>query len=186
MGEEATDILCRFPDWHQLEAQRCNAMFSDIITVKKLPDTYRVIKSKGKKIVIAASGMLTGGRVLHYLKELVGDSRNTILLAGYQAEGTRGRTLLSGAPDVKIFGSYYPIRAAVKELSTLSAHADQKELLDWVGAIEGKPEKVFVVHGEPDAAFTLSIKIKDTFGYEAKVPALNEEAELFTPVHSYS
>lgn len=179
MGTKATNVMINYPDWHHLSEEECKAILEKVERVEKLNQTYEVIFKSGSKVVIAASGMLTGGRVLHYLKKYLKDPKNIILLVGYQAEGTRGRALKEGAHELKIHGKYYAVKAEVREMISLSAHADQKELLDWIKEIKIKPEKTFIVHGEPDAAQTFALKIKDNFGWETKVPILNEEFLLF-------
>ena len=109
------------------------------------------------KVIISASGMVTGGRVLHHVKSYGPDPRNTILFAGYQAVGTRGAKLLGGADSVKMFGQMVDIRAEVTNLPALSAHADCDELLRWLGGFEKPPRRTFVVHGEPVASDALQI-----------------------------
>ena len=116
--------------------------------------------------------MVTGGRVLTYLTKYIEKPETRLLLVGYQAEGTRGRKLQEGAHEVKIYGKYYPVKAKIILLQGLSAHADQRELLDWLGGIKNMPEKVFIVHGEAHAADVLRVKIKDEHGWECIVPEL--------------
>ncbi len=178
MGKNATEVYRDFPDWHKLPPEQCADMWNNIIWVSDLKETYKVIDKPGPKIVIAASGMLTGGRVLHYLKNYLGQHQNTILLTGYQAAGTRGRALRSKVHEIKIFGSYYPVKAEVKEMATLSAHADQRELINWMKAIPNKPERIFIVHGEPSASYALELKIHDELGWNAVTPIMNETFEL--------
>jgi metallo-beta-lactamase family protein len=182
MGIEATRVYEQNRDWHKLSTEQCNEMWKQIIPVKDLKDTFKVIATPGSKIIIAASGMLTGGRVLHYLHSYVGHHQNTILLAGYQAVGTRGRALKTGVNEIKLFGSYHKVKAEVKEMLTLSAHADQQELLNWMKSIPGRPERVFIVHGEPEASNALELKINDILGWKSAIPALNEQVELFKPI----
>ena len=186
MGEQATTILEHFPQWHKLDPKGCNAIFEEVKMVKKLEDTFNLIKNKERKIVIAASGMLTGGRVLHYLKDYINHERNTILLVGYQAEGTRGRALHEGTHELKMHGKYFDVRAQVRELDTLSGHADQSELMKWVGAIRNKPERIFIVHGESDAAYAFSNKIKHVFGYNTLIPSLRQDVVLFDSSKPFS
>jgi metallo-beta-lactamase family protein len=128
--------------------------------------TEKTIRQKGSKIVLAASGMLTGGRVLEYLKHYLVDARNTVLMIGYQAEGTRGRALLNHVPEIKIHGQYYPVKARILGIGGLSAHADQTELLTWIKGFEQAPTEVFLVHGEPCAQEAFRVKLKD----ELRVP----------------
>jgi len=133
----------------------------------------------GPMIIVSASGMLTGGRILHHLRIRAGDPRNTILMTGYQAEGTRGAALLAGAERLKIHGDYYPVRAEITAIASLSAHADSSELLDWVRPIAAHgPAQVFVTHGEPPAATALARQLKESFGWNARTPALGEHCSL--------
>jgi metallo-beta-lactamase family protein len=125
-------------------------------------------------IVLSASGMLTGGRVLHHLRQVAPDHRSTILLAGYQAAGTRGEALLHGAATLRVFGEDIPIRARVVHLDSLSAHADADELISWLGAAPTPPSSVSIVHGEPIAAESLRRRIRHELGWAASVPATGD------------
>src|SRR5690606_22025516 len=148
----------------------------NIITSYK--ETWETIDDPKPKVVIAGSGMVTGGRVLTYLKYYIDKPETTVLLTGYQAEGTRGRLLLDGGHEIKIYGKYYPVKAEIKIIESLSAHADQKELLDWISEIKNIPEQVFLIHGEETATDTLRLKIKDTYHWQAHIPKLNEIVKL--------
>lgn len=180
MGVNTTKVYCNFPDWHKLSEKDCYYFFDDIELVRDIEHTYKVIENKFPKIVIAASGMLTGGRVLHYLKEWLPSHKHTVLLVGYQAEGTRGRALHSGSNELKIFGEYVEVKSQIEEINSLSAHADQKELLEWMSDLEYKPQTVFVVHGDPSSAHAFKLKVESKFGYNAETPHLNQEYDLFT------
>jgi metallo-beta-lactamase family protein len=122
--------------------------------------------------------MATGGRVLHHLKQLAPDPKNTILFAGYQAGGTRGDLMVRGADQIKIHGEHIPVRAEVVSLENLSGHADANELLAWLGRLERRPKRVFVVHGEPEAADALRLRIVEELGVDAVVPEYEQEVEL--------
>ena len=113
--------------------------------------------------------MVTGGRVLHYLDRYIGQARNTILLVGFQAEGTRGRALEEGTTELKFFGHYHPVKAAVKMITSLSAHADQHEILHWLQGFEEPPSQVFINHGNPHASDALRVKIQDELGWPCQV-----------------
>jgi metallo-beta-lactamase family protein len=130
------------------------------------------------KIIIAGSGMATGGRVLHHIKAYAPDPRHTILFAGYQAAGTRGAELVAGAEEIKIHGQHWPVRAEVRNLDMLSAHADAEELIDWLRHFKRAPKKVFIVHGEPDAADALRRRIEDQLGWPVVLPETNQEYAL--------
>jgi metallo-beta-lactamase family protein len=130
------------------------------------------------KVIISASGMATGGRVLHHLKQLAPDPRNTILFTGFQAGGTRGAALVGGAESVKIHGAHVPVRAKVVNLEMLSAHADQGEILSWLRSFEVAPRSTFITHGEPASSDTLRQRIEAELGWPCRVPEDREEAKL--------
>jgi len=172
MGANVLAVFHLHEEWHKLSYEECSQMCSNFRIVRDYKETWEVIDSKKPKIVIAGSGMITGGRVLTYLQQCLGKPETTILLAGYQAEGTRGRQLLEGCSELKIRGKYYPVKASVENIQSLSAHADQSKLLDWMSDIENTPQQTFIVHGEAQAADTFRVKIKDHFGWSCKVPEL--------------
>jgi metallo-beta-lactamase family protein len=179
MGASATAVYNKYREWHKLSPEQCEELFNNIRIITDFKDTRRAIEDPSIKIVIAASGMLTGGRVLEYLMHYVSDPSNCVLLVGYQAEGTRGRALRNNAHEVKIFGRYFPVRASVREISTLSAHADQAEMMNWMKSMTRKPEKIFLVHGEPAAREGFRLKITDELGIEPVLPMQNDEVILF-------
>ena len=130
------------------------------------------------KVIISASGMATGGRVLHHLKHYAPDAKNTILFAGFQAAGTRGAAMVAGAESVKIHGEKIPIRAEVHNLEMLSAHADADEILRWLGGFAKPPLMTFVVHGEPSASDALRHRIETELGWRCLVPDHGQQVEL--------
>lgn len=178
MGNEVLGVFERFPAWHKISWQDIKAMknFFNIITSYK--DTWKTVDDTRAKVVIAGSGMVTGGRVLTYLRYYLEKPETTVMLAGFQAEGTRGRQLLEGAHEIKIFGKYCPVKASIKNVNSLSAHADQQGLLSWMSEIKNIPEKVFLVHGEKTASDALRVKIKDTYGWQVQLPHLQETVEI--------
>ncbi len=186
MAANATDILCRYPKWHKLSHDKCTSVCKDVIINRDYHNTKKIIANSNSKIIIAASGMITGGRVLEYLKHYLGDKRNTILLVGYQAEGTRGRALQNGAHEIKMHGKFYPVKAAVAEIPGLSAHADQAELIHWLKQFKHLPEKIFLVHGEPSAQEALRVKIQDELNILVEIQKPNEEKILFNVLEHVS
>jgi metallo-beta-lactamase family protein len=131
--------------------------------------------------VISASGMATGGRVLHHLRRVLPDPRHTVLLVGFQATGTRGEALASGAPSVKIHGEHVRVAAEVIRLDGLSAHADGEEVLDWLERLPRAPRVTYVVHGEPGPADSMRRAIQDRLGWRAVVPRYGMTVELKAP-----
>jgi len=178
MAVDATRIFLAHQDEHRLTAQQCKAMFS-ALRIVNTPDESKHLNSRsGPMIILAGSGMATGGRVVHHLKAFAPDPKNTILFAGFQAAGTRGATILNGADSVKIHGQYVPVRAEVKILSNLSAHADYAEILQWLDHFEAAPRQTFVTHGEPVAADALRHRIEERKGWRCKVPDYREQVDL--------
>jgi metallo-beta-lactamase family protein len=180
MAASAGKVLQHYPEWFSIDEKECARMFSGVTINKDYKNTEKIIRRGGSKIVMAASGMLTGGRVLEYLKHYLGDSRNTVLLIGFQAEGTRGRALLNGGYELKIHGQYYPVRANIKEIEGLSAHADQSELVNWARQFKSSRAHYFLVHGEPCALDALRVKLQDELNLPVKIMEQHHKELLFT------
>ena len=178
MGISVLEIFQNNRKWHKLPEHEYIAMCKMFTMIRDYQETIDTIYNKQSKVVIAASGMITGGRVLSYLEKYIGLSETTLIIIGYQAEGPRGRKLLEGAKEIKIRGKYYPVLANILEIESLSAHGDQKDLLNWLSALENKPTKVFLVHGENAALDELRIKINEKYGFDCKIPLMGQEFEL--------
>ncbi|GAA4167054.1 MBL fold metallo-hydrolase RNA specificity domain-containing protein [Shinella granuli] len=178
MAIDATGLLGRHMQDHRLDMETCKAVFSIARYTDDVEASKAISANRFPKIVISASGMATGGRVLHHLKAFAPDARNTILLAGFQAAGTRGRSLQEGARELKIHGSWVPVNAEVAHLDMLSAHADADELMRWLSACPRPPRKVFIVHGEAEASEALRIRIARELGWASVVPRLDQEFVL--------
>lgn len=178
MGISVLEVFQNNRKWHKLPEHEYIAMCKMFTMIREYQETIDTIYDKQPKVVIAASGMITGGRVLSYLEQYIGLPETTLIIIGYQAEGTRGRKLLEGAKEVKIRGKYYPVLANILEIESLSAHGDQKDLLNWLSILENKPTKVFLVHGENTALDELRIKINEKYGFDCKVPLMGQEFEL--------
>ena len=178
MGINALNIFSNNQKWHKLSLEECAEMSEMFSLVSDYQETMEVIFDEQPKVVIAASGMVTGGRVLSYLEHYIGLPETTLIIVGYQAEGTRGRKLLEGATEIKIHGQYYPVKANVLEIQGLSAHGDQNDLLNWLSELENKPKKVFLVHGENEPMDELRIKIQEKYGFDCKIPLMGQEFEL--------
>ena len=176
-----TNVLKVFEDnatWHKLPLDECREMCQDIKLVKTIQETYKLAESPNSKIVIAGSGMASGGRVLTYFIQYLGKSTATILLVGFQADGTRGRALLEGAEEIKLYGKFYKVKATVENIEGLSSHADQKGLIEWLAKLDSKPKQIFIVHGEKDSSTGLRDKIKEVYGWDATIPDLNQSVSI--------
>jgi metallo-beta-lactamase family protein len=170
MAVDATDILCRNPDDHRLRPAECRAACHVATYVRSVEESKALTANPMPKIIISASGMATGGRVLHHLKRYAPDPKSTILFTGFQAAGTRGAAMIAGADRVKIHGEYVPVQAEVANLQSLSAHADADEILKWLRGFERAPRLTFIVHGEPTASDALRHRIEEELGWPCHVP----------------
>ena len=171
MAINASDIFCRHKDDHRLSEGQCHAMCELASYTRTADESKAIDRRSGPMIVISASGMATGGRILHHLRRFLPDPRNAVLLVGFQAAGTRGRSLHDGADELKIHGQYVKVRARVVQVQGLSAHADYAELLEWLRKSGVSPRRAFVTHGEPAAADALRRRLRDQLGWNALVPA---------------
>lgn len=183
MAISAASIYHQHPEEHRLREAEIDRMYSIATNVQSADDSRLLNLRGGPMIIISASGMLTGGRILHHIKAYGGDRRNAIILTGYQAGGTRGAALASGARTLRIFGSDVPIKAEVIAMTSLSAHADAAQLLEWMRAAPMPPAKTFITHGEPAASDTLRASIKRRLHWNAHVPEHLERVDL-TPIRS--
>jgi metallo-beta-lactamase family protein len=141
-------------------------------------DSKRLNKAEGARIIIAASGMMNGGRVLHHALRLLPDENATVVFVGYQAGGTLGRRVANGEKQVKVLGQWIPVRAKVEKIGGFSAHADWKEVVRWLEGMPAPPRHVFVTHGEPDAAAAMAGHIRERFGWEVSVPGYGDRFDL--------
>ena len=178
MAVNATRLYHEHMAEHRLTREECEAMCNAAQIVNSADESRALNERSGPMIIVSASGMATGGRVVHHLKAFAPDPRNMILLPGFQAAGTRGAALAAGADAIKIHGSYVPVRAEVVKMDNLSAHADYEEILAWLRNFRRPPRRVFVTHGEPAAADELRRRIEEAFGWAVGVPEYGEKAEL--------
>jgi metallo-beta-lactamase family protein len=184
MAIDATDIYARHHEEHNLlmtaaENDRQNPLRTHNFFVHRSPQESKALNQMhGPMIIISASGMATGGRILHHLKLRLPRPETTVLLVGYQAEGTRGRSLQDGAPAVKMFGEWVPVRAKIKTIGGLSAHADQAEMMRWLSGFQRAPQQVYLTHGEDTGALGLKAKIEAVLGWRCSVPNYCDEVSV--------
>lgn len=178
MAIDITRLLTDYMGQHRWSKETCQGISKMVKFVHSVQESKAINQSPEPMIVISASGMLTGGRVLHHLREWGKDSRNTILLVGHQVEGTRGYQLISGQKNIKVHGQIMTVEAEVAHFDFFSAHADQEGLLNWVGSEKPLPKQIFLVHGEPESAAALKIRIKEKLGISSRVVDLGETVEL--------
>lgn len=178
MAINVSELFVRHAAAHKLSREEAQAA-CDVATYTRLSEESRKLDTEMMpKIIISASGMATGGRILHHLKVYAPDARNTILFAGFQAGGTRGAAMLAGTRKIKIHGGYYEVNAEVQNLHMLSAHADSDELMRWLRNFETAPKEAFVVHGEATASDTFRHRISEELGWSCRVPEQGETLQL--------
>jgi metallo-beta-lactamase family protein len=178
MAIDATEILSKHHKLHRLSAQTCRSIWDMVEFTRTVDESKAIASLQHPKVILSASGMLTGGRVLHHLKQYLPNTNNVIIFVGYQAAGTRGAAMLGGAESVKIHGEYYPVRAKLVNLDGLSAHADYVEISDWMSTLKQPPRQTFIVHGEPQAQDTFRLYLQDRLRWPAMIPSHGEEVEL--------
>jgi len=178
MAVDATEIYHKHRQDHRLDYRQCEAMFRTAKIITSVEESIALNQRQQPMVIIAASGMATGGRVLHHLKAFASDPRNTILFVGFQAGGTRGAAMIAGADAIKIHGEYVPLRAQVSQIDNMSAHADADEILDWLSHFSSPPRQTFITHGEPAAADALRRRIEEKLHWSCRVPDYLESVEL--------
>jgi len=178
MAADVTRLYHQFEGEHRLSRAECDAMFESVRIINTVEESKWLNTLSHPRVIISASGMATGGRVLHHLRSMAPDPKNTILFAGFQAAGTRGAAMLAGAQAIKIHGQYVPVRAEVAVLPNLSAHADYSETLSWLRNFAAPPKQVFLVHGEPVAADALRHRIQEELAWSCHVPEYLESSTL--------
>lgn len=178
MAIRATEIFYDLHDLHKLNKEDCKKIDDMTHYVKTVEESIELNGRRYPAIIISASGMASGGRVLHHLKTLVGDPRNSVLFLGYQAVGTRGDAMTHGAETIKIHGMYFQIKAEVHNLQALSSHGDYREISNWLKKMPGKPKKVFITHGESSAADAMRLHLQDELGWQAEVPEYLDVTKL--------
>jgi metallo-beta-lactamase family protein len=184
MAVETSHIYCRFGDDHNLDVnllmneRECPLLCRDTRFVQDVEESKLLNTRPGPAIIISASGMCNGGRIMHHLKRRLPDKRNVVLFVGYQAQGTRGRQMLDGARKIRIHGTMIPVRARIMQAHALSAHADRDELLRWLSGFRRQPHHTFVVHGESNSSQALQQYIQQRFGWEATASRMGEVYEI--------
>ena len=185
MARRVTDVFCRHIDDFDEEARavfretgECPIISSNMEFVHSKDESQKINDIRYPAIIVSASGMATGGRVLHHLKYRLPDPRNTVLFVGYQSVGTRGQLLRDGARTIKIHGEEVPVRAQISTVEGFSAHADSSEILRWLGKFRKPPKMTFVVHGEEESSIALAAEIEQKLGWKTHIPEYKERYEL--------
>ena len=178
MALDASEIFCQNIKDHRLTEKECRTTCAVTKYVRSVHESKALTANPHPNVIISASGMATGGRVLHHLKRYAPDAKNTILFAGFQAGGTRGAAMMAGVDKIKIHGEYFPVAAEVRNLEMLSAHADADEILRWLRGFEAPPRMTFITHGEPAAADALRLRIQEELGWPTTVPEHGQVSKI--------
>ncbi|WP_129781995.1 MBL fold metallo-hydrolase [Peristeroidobacter soli] len=178
MAIDASGLYRRFMLEHRLDASDCDLMCGAATFVNTAEQSKTLDRQRGPMIIVSASGMATGGRVVHHLKTFIGNERNLILLTGFQAPGTRGGSLVNGASTLRIHGEDFPVRAEVRQLQASSSHADANEMVAWLKRFPEPPRRTFITHGEPGASDALRQRIERQLRWSTLVPEYRQTVEL--------
>ncbi|NDE51896.1 MAG: MBL fold metallo-hydrolase [Actinobacteria bacterium] len=185
MATDATELFLRFRDEHKLSPSQCQRMSQHVQYVRSVEGSKALTRDESPKIVISASGMATGGRVLRHLTQLAPDPRNTLLFVGYQALGTRGHAIITKSRHVRIFGVDVPIRARVEHLASLSAHADMNELFEWASRTSQPPLRTYLNHGEIDASVALRETLRQRMNWHVEIPQHGDVVDTSSFISSH-
>lgn len=178
MAIKVTELVCNYPDEHKLDPTICNDIFKVATYTSTVEESKELDTLNGPAIIVAGSGMLEGGRMVHHFPQYISDPKNLLLMVGFQSPGTRGYYLVAGEKQIKLFGQIFDVRAEVKTLDLFSAHADYHEILAWLGHLQSKPIKIFLTHGELESAQFLKKKIEEKFGWTVIIPKYQDSFDL--------
>jgi metallo-beta-lactamase family protein len=185
MAQKVTELFCRHIEDFDEEAKaifrktgKCPILGPNLKFTRTREESQEINSMRYPAIIVSASGMATGGRILHHLKYRLPDPRNTILFIGYQSVGTRGQQLKDGAREIKIHGEMVPVRAHIRNMEAFSGHADSKEILRWLKMFEAPPKLTFIVHGEKESSEALANEIRQSLGWKTHIPELLETYKL--------
>jgi metallo-beta-lactamase family protein len=178
MARDATDVFCKYSELHRLSADVARRVCEAATIINSKEESQALDVDPHPKVIVSASGMLEGGRVMHHFRVCAPDPKNTILFSGFQAPGTRGAEIVGGKEEIRLFGETIPVRATIKMLNNMSAHADYSEILGWLKNFNHTPRRVFITHGEAAAAHALKEKIHTQYGWQCTVPDFMQEEFL--------
>ncbi|MFT6499998.1 MAG: metallo-beta-lactamase family protein [Crocinitomicaceae bacterium] len=178
MATKATQVFDKYQQWQDVSKFDLDHMYESIHFIGDYKESKAVVLNDSPKIVIAGSGMLEGGRIIHYLNNHMSNPKNTLLFTGFQAAGTRGRAILEGSEFVKFFGEYHEVKCQIESISSMSAHADRIEMLNWIREFKELPKKIFLNHGEPHQADSFRVLIESKLDTEVIIPFIYESFDL--------
>ncbi len=169
MAIDATEIMLEYSSEHHLSSDECRRISDGVYFTPSVEESIELTRKTDPMIVLSASGMATGGRVLHHLRQVLPRPNSTVLFVGHQAAGTRGQLLIDGAQSVRIFGEFVDVQCSVRHIESLSAHADRNELIEWISRVPRPPKMTYIVHGEPAAAESMCNEIETRLGWRVDI-----------------
>lgn len=178
MATNATKIFARHAEQNRLTKEQSQALCASAQYVNSVDESIALDQTKYPIIIISASGMATGGRVLHHIRHFAPNAQNTIVFSGFQVAGTRGDRMIRGEKEIKMFGQMIPIRAEIVQMENISAHADSSEMLGWLAHLNKAPRKIFITHGEQAASQALKVQIEQKFHWKCAIPAYLDSVTL--------
>ncbi len=178
MGINASNCYNRYHHWQDISSYEINRMYNDIIFITDVEQSKALVADKKSKIILAGSGMIEGGRILHYLNNHIDNPMDTLLFVGYQGEGTRGRAIMEGETEIKFFGEYRSVKCQVRSIDSLSAHADREEMLDWLRNFQQAPKQIILNHGEAHQSDAFRVKIEHELHWNVVIPQYQESILL--------
>ena len=181
MGINATKVFHQYHSWQKISSKEINEMYQEIIFISDISQSKALVADTKSKIVIAGSGMIEGGRILHHLNKHIENPNDTLLFVGFQGEGTRGRSIVEGDSEIKFFGQFRKVLCNIRSISSLSSHGDREEIMDWLSKFNKPPKTIFLNHGEPHQTEALRVKIQHELNWRVVIPKLQESFELNQP-----
>ncbi len=178
MATNATKIFARYAEQNRLSKEQNRAVCAVAHYINSVDESIALDNQKFPVIIIAASGMATGGRVIHHIRHFAPNPHNTILFSGFQVGGTRGDRMLRGEKEIKMFGQMISIGAEIAQIENISAHADSTEMLHWLAHVKKEPHKIFITHGETEASRALKSQIEQKFHWKCDIPSYLDSAIL--------
>lgn len=175
MGINSTRVYENYQELQNISRYEINQMYDDVKFISDAQVSKAVCLDLKPKIVLAGSGMIEGGRIIHYLNNHMNNPKNTLLFVGYQGEGTRGRDILSGKSEIKFYGEYHAVKCEVRSISSLSAHGDQNDIITWLKNFKNPPKKIFLNHGEDHQRNALKTKINQVLNWDCETPQMNSK-----------
>jgi metallo-beta-lactamase family protein len=178
MGINATKVFHQYHTWQKISSKEINEMYQEIVLINDILQSKALVADNKSKIVIAGSGMIEGGRILHYLNKHIENVNDTLMFVGFQGEGTRGRSIIEGDSEIKFFGQFRKVLCNIRSISSLSSHGDREEMMDWLRKFNTPPKIIFLNHGEPHQTEALRVKIQHELHWQVIVPKLLESFDL--------